>query len=447
MRKIFFILLLCFSVSAIGTESLFLAQVDIENGISNEKITFFYDELSNKVLEINQNSLGNNTEKQSYTEYLYAGNLFISQIKRKWNGNDFENEQKIDFEFQNQNCIKKTIKIWENNQWKNAYIETYSYNIDNNITSFVSQQWINNQWVNSFKTENTYNSKKELTESVFYLFDLQWNASRKINYTYHENGLLSEELLMIKPSSEWQNETLIKSYYNQQNLLELQENQEWDNAHFVWKKQTRFEFSYNEHHQLISETHSCWSDSFWENKFKVDYSFLDTNENIILSKKYYAWEYKMFLPVYEEERTYNADFSIQSISSSVLFWESNLNDTSYSKHFAVSASDTYFGHQIDFTYKTLSEVIKETEPETKMSSEMIVYPNPSSDGFYYVDTQKFRLNQWTLCSFDGKILKHQDNQKSGITSGVININEYANGIYMLRLNTHKGLFIIKIIKM
>ena len=71
-----------------------------------------------------------------------------------------------------------------------------------------------------------------------------------------------------------------------------------------------------------------------------------------------------------------------------------------------------------------------------------VYPNPSN-GIYYIDTQNYDVESWSVSNLNGQILAKQIQSAQ---SGVIDITDFPKGIYILRVETAKNQLIQKLIK-
>jgi bacillolysin len=69
---------------------------------------------------------------------------------------------------------------------------------------------------------------------------------------------------------------------------------------------------------------------------------------------------------------------------------------------------------------------------------LIVYPNPSKNGMYSVDTGGTQF-EYTIYSLDGKIITQ------GLSNGRINLEKQPKGIYILGVTTSKETFKSKLV--
>jgi hypothetical protein len=97
---------------------------------------------------------------------------------------------------------------------------------------------------------------------------------------------------------------------------------------------------------------------------------------------------------------------------------------------------------VKITYNTvITDGLIPTYSENKYLS-FPVYPNPSN-GIFYIDIQQFNVKSWMLSDLNGRVLKTDNNS---FVTGVIDLSELPNGIYILKVETTENQYFQKLIK-
>ena len=114
--------------------------------------------------------------------------------------------------------------------------------------------------------------------------------------------------------------------------------------------------------------------------------------------------------------------------------------TYYVRAYATNAAGTAYGNQISFTTSTSTTGINDTINSEEL---MNIYPNPSNNIFKIQITNDLIGSELEILSIDGKLMHSMAIIDSKFN---IDLSNYFNGLYILRINHFNHVFTKKIIK-
>jgi len=98
----------------------------------------------------------------------------------------------------------------------------------------------------------------------------------------------------------------------------------------------------------------------------------------------------------------------------------------------------------DISNESESEISQMEDYQTPINSEMIVSPNPSKSGIFFIKPNfESILNEYTLLDIKGNTIVHEKAVNSKTIT--INIQNYSKGIYFLRINNNTSTYNFKLI--
>lgn len=210
---------------------------------------------------------------------LAAQTKLLSSINQSFNGSTWDNNQGYNYEYDtNNNLIKSTSYVWSNGAWEELYIEFYTYNSNNRITQFLSQEYdINtNTYNNDFRETYTYISNNNATE----ILGESWNGSQwindyklDINYTGLAISNIFEQI--------WNGNTWINSFRafvtNDSNnrIIEII-NESWENNN--WQITDRDVVTRNASGLVLTNSIELWDGGTYVENERTDY-VIDGNGN------------------------------------------------------------------------------------------------------------------------------------------------------------------------
>jgi hypothetical protein len=77
--------------------------------------------------------------------------------------------------------------------------------------------------------------------------------------------------------------------------------------------------------------------------------------------------------------------------------------------------------------------------EVNLSNQIVVFPNPAIDKLTITTTNNLTIQQLQLLDISGKIIESYDNTM------YMNISQLENGIYILQIQTNKGIVNKKVV--
>ncbi|MFH0736761.1 MAG: T9SS type A sorting domain-containing protein [bacterium] len=394
-RKLIFILLNLFAISLFAQDFLpGVPQNDLDiihklNGSARYKDSTTFYRPSNATL-----FNWNDPDINIYYTYDPQGVLQSEEVQYPYNA-----KQKITYSYKDNLLSYKTLDSLKNNQWQSIKQYFYTYNIDGNLSTILTQSWDDTCWINE---------KQDI-------------------YTYSDQNLLDKHITTKWANNDWVDIDCYTYIYDNNNLLVSLYFTMWENNN--WTNKIRYRYQYNSHKLVAVYYIDYYSGSYWNETAKFVGSF-DANWNV---KSYVYIRYNMFLYIDEELERYTYTYDTYNNCTSVYH-----THTMYGiMHFALTLPASgivrvYFNNRNNFIeydspkvtiqYITFTDINDElTEPTDFNLSQN--YPNP----FNPATTIKF-----TIPSANVVTLKVYDILGSEVTTIV---NEFKNaGTYEVNFN-------------
>ena len=136
------------------------------------------------------NNVWNFSGKQYFT--YDANNNLASYLSQNWNGSAWLNYYQYFFTFDaNNNWTSQLIQTWYGSAWVNVRLNSYTYDTNNNLISYLGQDWNDSTWKNYLQFSYTYDANNNQISRL----DQIWKGSVWVNeylhsYTYDVNDLL-----------------------------------------------------------------------------------------------------------------------------------------------------------------------------------------------------------------------------------------------------------------
>lgn len=441
---ILIVLLSAFMPNAVmpANDGQLVTEIKVIDNDSSFRYLYLYDNLGNKVVETRYYQQDSTWIRKSLNEWVYSGNNCISQRERSWNGNNWVLMYTIDYDYTNDQLNSEIHNICHNGTPTYSRKIEYQYNLTL-LTSKKEYVWDLNNWTLSIENDFSYlpDGKTDSITTTTYLPGAQDNQMRS-TFTYNPDGTLQSELLQEKTGQDWVNAELINWFYTgNSSLISSIRNKKWLPDTSGWENTQRVDYQYN-NSTLVSETYQRWKTMFWDNDIRYDYEY-DAN-NLLLKKT-------LSQPIYNDWRgIISINYSnfkndkANNIDSRFDFWggvTGNLT-TSFIPFMFNDELSIQKGRSLALSYIPVNDTALYTPVQNSSLNMIPVYPNPSV-GIFYINTQKYSIDSWNVSDLNGQVLK---NQVQSFQSGVIDISDFPNGVYILHVNTHEGQMIQKLIK-
>ncbi len=403
---------------------------------------YLYDTNGNKVLETKYSRQSEAWMRLTQTEWFYEGTK----------------------------CTMQREKIWKNNIWSISYEIDYDYN-NGNLTNELHQVY-DNGVANPVRKVDYLNARSKLVKKqAFSMHNNAWQLDQEVSFKYvgekldslltnvYENGIISKQYLAVSsydssdnlvnqiskqknPTDEiWSNVDNITYIYNSGNgHLISQRNKIWNAINAAWENSQMINYEYDSLNNLLYENYKIWQSMFWKDNLKYEYYY---DQQKLVKKS-------LLKPIYNQWRSLisiqYSDFDgnkANHVESKFDFWGGVTGEftTSFIPYLFNDVPTIQKADKLQLNYLQVDDPTI-TRELLVIKDEFPVYPNPST-GVFYIDTQNYRVLSWTLLDMNGRELK---NQNSEYSTGVIDITEFSNGIYMLKVNCIDKQIIQKLIK-
>lgn len=193
------------------------------NYSSNDKTVYQYDENNNIISQYdyifeNNNWLPIAGEIYQYDEF---GNM-ISWVSQESDGiNLFNIWREINI-YENNIKIEHLTQVAINDtSWRNNYHEIYIYNNDKSLLELKREFWtIENIWEPTSKSTFSYNLQAQLSSTISETFkDDAWTYSSKYEYYYNMYGQTEREFIYEWSEDIWSEYMRVTYSYNDTNLI------------------------------------------------------------------------------------------------------------------------------------------------------------------------------------------------------------------------------------
>jgi Secretion system C-terminal sorting domain len=251
-----------------------------------DSVVYDYNADSNLTLLYAVKGDTNNTWDVNYKyTYTYDANQNkIGQLREKWIGSNFVNENKYIYTYDgNNNLTLVEYFTWSLGVWNNTGKITYTgYNASGLPAQVITQAWSNNTWANIGRSDYAYYTPGDLVQSQDdYLWDvinIAWKRYERRYYTYLQNLIGSITVSEPDTNNNWQSKNKVINSYNTTNLLLIQQrNQLFDTLHQAYDI-NRTIFTYSGTNKLVEEMYETPLGTTWsqENRKTYVYNTADT---------------------------------------------------------------------------------------------------------------------------------------------------------------------------
>ena len=428
----------------LSVESQLVTELSVFNNDSIFRYLYLYDGIGNKVLETRYFKSNTEWVRKSQTEWIFDANKCTTQRERKWINNEWAITYVIDYIYSNDKVVSELHKVYTNGVPSEFRKMDFEYLLTL-LSSKSEYFWANGAWALSQVDDYVYleNFKAQtITTSVYQSGSIA--KQYQSTFTYSTSNHVVTQLLKEKVGiADWENSQLINWYYKSGSSLVIsQRSKLWDNATLSWLNFQKVDYLYNSANQLTSETNQRWNLMFWKNDFRYDYVYDSSAKQV---KKILA------LPIYEQWRdaiSINySNFTLEKanlMESEFNFWGGNAGEltSSYIPFMFNNEIAIQKAQKIEISYQTVTDIDLPTAELSYPFNLIPVYPNPS-DGVYYINTQDYKVQSWSVADLNGRLMQQQIQSN---VSGVIDLTSLAKGIYILRVNTPNGQLTQKLIK-
>lgn len=352
----------------------------------------------------------------------------------------YEDFQKHQFEYDNRlNCVKIDYYWWDD-EWFLNYTEELAYDEQDRVV-----MWMESDGDSGMKSEFTYDengwlseeNELELMEGVWelvgrytYEYDAEGNMVLSEGYEYeeewlptarmtweYENGKLINDIYYYHGETDWMPLTRNDYNYNDDGLCQQQLQSQWEGA---WTESYKVEYEYDEAGNRVLQTSATHYDlDDWMYTYKVQYNH-DANGNIIASADYYYNETDWEL---ESTMTYNYDLTVpvEATAGIMMVWDDELPIHNKLLDWELRANDD--AYTTTFYY---SNCVGLTE---KPENLLTVYPNPAWEKVTIDGSEVTEVQVYNALGQKVKTVRNTNE---------IPVSDLPQGVYLLRITNAMG---------
>lgn len=428
-----------------STDTPLVTQLEINKGDSLYLHHYIYNADNTKNVVTKYVKIDENWKRQQQTEWIYNNDKCIEQRIRVWTGYEWQDDYLISYDYQNQQKIKETHYKITNGEEVNLTQSILAYNTTGQLLTKTNSRWENNQWITTQKTTYTYTADHKNKTIDYHTYqngtaqDLQ-----RVTYAYLPTGQLKSTLTTHSQGDEWKNLHKTDYYYNHTaGLKTSQITKKWDTVYSLWENQQNILYQYDKAQKISTETYQYWSGAFWVND--VRYSYLYNAQGKLIDKQTYLSIHSDYRLVSSVNYTDFLHDKASLIQAKYNFWGGETNQPlntfiSFDFNTGVQVENA---SQVKISYTPFSNTGVTTHSKFGKKYGVIeVYPNPSKAIFYF-KTDGLNATQWSVTDLSGKTILRKENLNG---SGVVDLGDYKEGIYLLQVFTPKGIKVQKLIK-
>ncbi len=389
---------------------------------------------------------------QLETTYILENNTWVRQNQTEWF-------------YEGENCIKQVERIFENGIWQNVNEVQSLYNRLNHktmeqISGYVDGEKIpfrkisfeysagilskiNEYIVGSnddqlaISSEFFYNDGKVIQQITKNHLTNTSDSAYVLFFTYDTGGNIKTQLVKNKIQDEYVNTDSITWFYNSDGTLASQRSKVWSEKNQAWENSQLINYEYDAASNLISETYQQWSGMYWENAYRYEYIY---DNNVQTKRTLMTQLYREWRNVLSINYSDFVDNRARLIESEYDFWGGNQGELTQS-YIPFLFNDELVIRKAESIRVNYDNVFISTDIDGA-SINIHVYPNPS-DGVFYVSTEKCEILSWTVYNLKGQNIRSHIQKDH---TGVIDITDVVNGVYILYIQTTVGDKQFKLIK-
>lgn len=251
-------------------------------GVVNEqRITNTWDandRLTSKVTENWVTSAFENYQKEVRT-YDANGHLLTTTYSN-WFSGGWANNLRNTFTYDaNGNQLTFLQEQWTGGVWENKSLYNYTYNAANKITYMLAKKWVSGAWEDDFRDNNIYDAAGNNTLLTRETFTGTWQNTMRFTYTFNANNQETSYLYESGNGSGWDNVNKTERSYNAQQLQVSYTRYNWSAG--AWLPILNQLSDYDANGNITYSTQQTWNGTAWVNYHRDDYTYdVDGNPNV-----------------------------------------------------------------------------------------------------------------------------------------------------------------------
>jgi uncharacterized protein (UPF0218 family) len=213
-----------------------------------------------------------------------------------------------------------------NNEWTNYYKQTYTYNMNDSLITYLEEAWdlIQQSWINRVRKTYNYDDNANLINLISERWSQEindWEFSSQKKYKYNSERNRTEYLNQFwdRFTGSWQNKSRNLYEYNESNYLISDTFEDWEVTN-EWIKEARGIYEFDNHGNLLIELwqHYHGGQQYWIND-RI-FKFIYNDRNLQLTKSISNWDYLKQKWVNEDSTIYTYNNNLDLTNEYNLNW-------------------------------------------------------------------------------------------------------------------------------
>jgi hypothetical protein len=245
--------------------------------VNTTRNLFTYDNNRNLLTHTEQvwnPGTGGWTNFRRTTNTWSASGLHLTMLQEFFSGNSWVNQAYEFYVWQNNLLVQAERQIWLNGNWSSEYQYFYTYDAQNNLSSFTMKQWSGTQWADFYNEVYSYNSSNQLISYISQIFTNTWQNSEQYFYTYDVLGFLESAQRQVWEGGIWQNSLRRTFTNNNFGSIQLAIYEIWEQN--SWINQNLFTKAFDESGNTTVSNVYFWSGGWQQNQdnqIEIDYNY------------------------------------------------------------------------------------------------------------------------------------------------------------------------------
>jgi hypothetical protein len=353
------------------------------------------------------------------TRVYNVDKLLLLEIYENWNTatNVWDSASRYLYTYDNSNRrVSITTYTYTAGNWQGYSQFTNVYDAAGNVLTFTSQNWANGNWANYYRDVSTYDANNNrLTFLREYSTSGTWAPDTRSTFTYNGSNKLLTQISQYYQSGVWINSeqhTYVRDNNGNATLFTIEK---WDNN--GWKNHMRYTYTYNSANKIVSTQTEGGNGSGWALTGRFLYAYDNSNKRTAVRAD--TWTGSAWLLDYRYEYPYDADG----------YW---LGELTYR---LANGNEQLQQETLMFYEAYIPNNVNEAREISNS-----VYPNPATqNALLTFEAEQSGNVLWAVLDLNGRQLESGSQYcTAGQQSILLNLNNYADGIYLYTLSTEQG---------
>jgi len=358
---------------------------------------------------------------------------------------------------------------WMNGAWENNWRDIYTYDMNDNREVYLYQLWQGGSWVTNsgYKSIYTYDANNNITQEVYQFWDNNinnWINWDKYIYAYDANGYVYEHIIQWWNGGNqvWNSAYKYTFTLDGTGVITEMIVQNWDNPNSTWVNTNKYINivwhiwnGYLNDPELESYTELTWNNGIWENYIKFSTTYV-ANGSYVQTIQYYSGGNWVNSSRYSLTNDAHGNFNEYTYE----YWSNNVwvidfgykNLLTYNGNDVIQCINQNYDHLMMVWVNSWKELYSDfmyTQGIASGSSTQAgisLFPNPAGETLNIrVDEYRMDIQSIEIVSMTGQVVYQMQINAPGQKEFRIDVADFRNGVYFVKLQDASGIKVGKII--